>query len=160
MDLFNIDPGLAIWTWITFGILFFLLLKFAFPTLLKNLKNREQMIAQSVDNAAQIKEQLLSVEKEREEILKRSRLEADEILRKTREEAQRLRKNLLEKAEKEAQELLDQAHERINEDRTAAMESIRIQIADFACDTAEQIIGRSFVAAEDRKWAKDMARTL
>ncbi|MBN2444105.1 MAG: F0F1 ATP synthase subunit B [Spirochaetales bacterium] len=160
MDLFKIDPGLAIWTWITFGILFFLLSKFAFPTLLKNLKDREEMIAESVDNASKIETKLAAVEKEQAEIIRRSQEEAKEILRKTREDAQQMRKNLLEEAEKEAREIVEQARLTINEERADAIKSLRAQIAAFTCDTAEQLIGRSFVSADDRKWAEELAKAL
>ena len=54
MALFKIDPGLAIWTWIVFGALLFLLQRYVFPNLLRSVRNREATIARSVDNAARI----------------------------------------------------------------------------------------------------------
>jgi len=160
MDIFKIEPGLAVWTWITFGILFVLLYKFAFPSLLKNLKNREEMIAGSVDNAARIEQQLAKIEKEHKEIIQRSRNEADEILRKTRQEAEKVRQTILAKAEKEAQVVMEQAKTKIAEERVVAMESVRSMLAAFVCDTAEKLIGRSFVSEEDKKWAGELVEKI
>jgi F-type H+-transporting ATPase subunit b len=158
MDLFKIEPGLAIWTWITFGILFLLLSKFVFPSLLKGIKTREALIAKSVDNATQIEKQLSDIEKEHLEIIKRSRSEAEEIIRKTRTEAEQIRKSLIEKAEQEARAILAQTKIKIEEERASVMEGMRAQIAVFACDTAEKIIGKSFVSQEDRKWVEELAK--
>jgi len=160
MDLFKIDPGLAIWTWITFGILFFVLSKFVFPALMKNLKDRETLIADSVDKAASIEKQLAKIEKEHTEIIQRSRQEADEMLRKTRQEAEQVRVSLLEKAEKEAQAILDQVKQKIAEERAAAVQSVRSELTDFICDAAEKVVGHAFVAAEDRAWTKELVEKI
>lgn len=160
MDLFKIDPGLAIWTWITFGILFFLLSKFVFPSLIKNLKQREMTIADSIDNAARIEKQLSNIEKEHKAIIQRSRQEADEMLRKTRKEAEQIRMSIIEKAEKEAQTILDQARQKIAEERITALQSVRSELADFICDTAEKVVGHSFLAAEDKEWTRELVKKI
>ena len=45
------DPGLFIWTIITFLVLLFLLAKFAWGPLLKALENRQETIRESLDDA-------------------------------------------------------------------------------------------------------------
>ncbi len=160
MNLFSIDPGLAIWTWIVFAVLLVLLWKFAFPALIKSLKEREQTISEAVDDALHLKQQLADVEKEHKQMLNRTKTEADEILRKTRQEAEVLRKRLLDKAEKEAQDIIDQANIELEEDRKTAKKSLQLEIADFICDTSEKIIGKSFTTEKDRDWAKELPETL
>ncbi|MCP4931762.1 MAG: ATP synthase F0 subunit B, partial [Candidatus Marinimicrobia bacterium] len=49
--LVQLDPGLFIWTIITFLVLFFVLAKFAWKPLLKMLQDREDMIRSSLDDA-------------------------------------------------------------------------------------------------------------
>ncbi len=49
--LVQLDPGLFIWTIITFLVLFFVLAKFAWKPLLKMLKDREDMIKSSLNDA-------------------------------------------------------------------------------------------------------------
>lgn len=160
MELFKIDPGLILWTWITFGVLLFLLGKYVFPPMLRNIHNRETAIRRSVDRANLIEQRLADIEGERKETLTRAREEADEILRKSRIEAEKLREQLLEKADREVQELHTQAKVRIAEERSAAIESIQREIADLICDTSEKVIGRSFTTEEDRKWARELVEAL
>jgi len=106
MNLFAIDPGLAIWTWIVFGLLFLILWKFALPPLLKSLKEREAVIAGSVDSALQIEKRLSDINTEREEIIRLTKNEADSLLHSARADAETLRTNLLSQAEQEAREML------------------------------------------------------
>ncbi|MCK5735600.1 MAG: ATP synthase F0 subunit B, partial [Spirochaetaceae bacterium] len=75
MNLFTLDPGLVIWTWISFGILFVILWKFVFPPLMENLKNREKTIAKSIDDAAAIQKRLEEIEGERGDLLKQTNAE-------------------------------------------------------------------------------------
>ena len=160
MELFTLDPGLAIWTWIAFGILFLILWKFVFPALLDNIKNREHLIAQSVDDATEIQKRLERINTEHAGILKKARKEADDILRNTRKEAEVLKKKLLEKAELETEEIIAQAREKIAAEREALLQSLQEELADFVCDTSERIIGTSFTSEKDREWARELAKTL
>ena len=160
MDLFRIDPGLILWTWITFGVLLFLLGKFVFPPLMNSIRTREEKIRQSVDRANQIEQRLAEIEQEHAATVKRSRDEADEILRRAREDAEAVRSRLLEKADREVQEIYAQARARIAEERAAAVESIRQEIAELVCETSEKVIGRSFTTEEDRDWARELVETL
>ena len=91
MELFKLEPGLAVWTWITFGILFVILWKLVLPVLLKNLQSREEYIASAVDNAEKVEARLQEINTERAEIIKKAENEADSILHRTRDEAEQLR---------------------------------------------------------------------
>ena len=64
--LVQLDPGLYVWTIITFLLLFFLLAKFAWKPLLKALSEREEKIRSSLEKAdeAQQKLERLSAEGE------------------------------------------------------------------------------------------------
>jgi F-type H+-transporting ATPase subunit b len=160
MDLFKIDPGMALWTWIVFGITLTILGKFAFPALLNNIKTREKTIAKAINNAAQIEKRLSAIEEEHAEAIKASKAQASEILRQTRNQAEIIRKELLAKADEAAHDILAQAKLKIEDERAAVIEAIKLDIADFVCDTSEKVIGKSFVSQADRDWVKEMVETL
>jgi F-type H+-transporting ATPase subunit b len=160
MDLFKLDPGLAIWTWVSFAILFFLLSRFLFPSLMKSIKARERMIADAVDHASEIESRLAAIGEERERILKQAQSEANEILRKTRNDAEILRQSLLGKAEAEAQGVIEHSRQKIAEERQLMVNGLRQELAAFVCDSAEQVVGTSFVGETDRKWSREMADRL
>lgn len=160
MELFKIDPGLAIWTWIVFGITFMILWKFAFPYILNNIKNREKIIALSINKASLIEKRLADIEKEQVQMIKETKAQTSEILRQTRLQADVLRKELLENAGQEARDILAQVKIKIEEERMAMIRSIKLDIADFVCDASEKVIGRSFVSKDDHAWVNELVETL
>ena len=160
MELFKLDPGLAIWTWISFGILFIILWKFVFPALIGNIIERENFIAESVDNAEETKKRLEEMNIEYTGIIKKARSEADTILLETRKESDILKNKLLLKAEKEAEDILIRAKARISEERDAVIVSLQNEIADFVCDTSAKIVDTSFTSVKDHEWALKLAESL
>ena len=160
MDIFKIEPGLFIWTWISFGLLFLIMSKFVFPVLVKGLKEREKKIAKSVDNALAVEDRLKKMDDEYRQIIANANKKADEILRKTRTDAEELRKQHLEKAELEAQAILENARKNIEEERVKLVSTLREEIAEFVCDTSERLVDRSFTGEEEKQWALEMAEKL
>ncbi len=160
MELFHIEPGLMIWTWISFLILFVIMYKLVFPILIQNIKEREEKISKSVDDAEHIRKTRENIDGERDEVLKKAKTEGNEILRRIRDDADVLRKDLEKKAQSDADGILQQAREKAEEERADTIQQLKAEIAEFVCDASEKIIGRSFVAEEDRKWTKELAEQL
>ncbi len=50
---FKPEPGLIIWTWLVFIILFFLLRKYAWPPIVRLTEERERLIAKQLAEAGQ-----------------------------------------------------------------------------------------------------------
>src|ERR671936_1032711 len=88
------DPGLFIWTIITFLVLLALLTKFAWRPLLQALETRQQAIKKSLEDADRAKQELARLQQESAKIIEQARVEADSILAKTRNDAERMREDL------------------------------------------------------------------
>ncbi len=160
MELFQLDPGLALWTWVVFGVTFFILQKFAFPQILENIRDREMMISKAVHKAEQIEKRLSEIEKERDDILREAQRQANEILQQSRLHAESLKKDILKKAEEEAKAVLNEAKVKIDAERAVMFGSLKSEIADLVCDTSEKLIGQSFVEEKDRQWVKELIKTI
>ncbi len=160
MDLFKLEPGLAIWTWITFGILFFILWKFVLPVLLKNLQDREEYISSAVDKTDELDRKLKNLQAERDAILNQANREADEILHRIRQEGELLKNELVLKARKEAEKLLEQARKDAAAEREAALKALEKELAEFICDAAEQVVGMSVVGEKERAWTEETVKSL
>ena len=160
MELFQIEPGLMIWTWISFLCLLAIMYKFVFPTLIQNIKEREEKISKSVDDAEEISKTRENMDRERAAVLKKAQTDGDEILRKMRKDADHHKKSLEEKAELSASEILKQAQQKAEEENIIALQQLKAEIAEFVCDTSEKIIGRAFVKEEDQKWTMELAERL
>ena len=154
MGIFSFEPGLAVWTWIAFAILLFLMSKYVYPVLLQNVKDRERAISDVVDHSEEIKRRLDKIEQEHRRIIENAKNEANEILRKTREDADLLKKEIMRKVESEASDILEQAKQRIAEERRIAIESIKSDLTEVVVETAEKVLGHSFLKEDDRQWIR------
>ncbi len=160
MDLFRLDPGLAIWTWVTFGLLCVIVAKWVLPPLLRNLENRERLIAKSVDDALALDDRLKALERERLEVLAEAKAHGDALVAQARQEVDELRRGLMEQAARDVEALLAQGRARAAEERRAAVESLRDDIAEFALACADTIAGQKLSGDAERAWAREQARTL
>ena len=107
------DPGLYIWTILTFLILVVLLAKFAWTPLIEALDNRQQSIRTALDDARKAKQELEGIHAEAAKLLAQARTEAAEIVSRSRSDADRFREEMKEKARAEAAGLMRNAERQI-----------------------------------------------
>jgi F-type H+-transporting ATPase subunit b len=138
------DPGLAIWTIITFLVLLYFLAKFAWKPMLRYLEARQETIKKSLDDARQAKEELERLNKESAQIIRNAHVEAESILSKSRSEAEKLREEIKQKARSDADAILRDAQRQIETETGRALRQIRGEIADMSVMIASKLIGRNF----------------
>jgi F-type H+-transporting ATPase subunit b len=144
------DPGLYIWTIVTFLILLALLAKFAWRPLLEALERRQESIRKSLDDARQAKQDLERVNAESQRILAQARTEAEAIVARTRDDAARLREELRQKAQQEASGILRNTEKQIELETARALHQIRNEAVDISVAIASKILQRS-VSREDNE---------
>jgi F-type H+-transporting ATPase subunit b len=142
------DPGLFIWTIITFLVLLGLLAKFAWRPLLQALESRQERIRKSLDDADKASRELERLQQESAKILQQARIEADSIVTQTRSDAERLREELKLKAKEEADKILPNAQQQIQLQTRQAIQQIRHEVADIAVSLASKLLERN-LAKED-----------
>ena len=144
------DPGLYIWTIVTFLLLLAAFNKVAWKPLKATLLAREASIRQALDDARQAKEELARLQAESARMLADTRVEADAILTRTREDANRFRDELKQKAQAEAANVVKNAQRQIELETARALQQIRTEAADFSVAIASKILQRS-VSKEDNE---------
>src|SRR5438105_13238043 len=92
------DPGLFIWTILTFFGLLALLAKFAWRPLLQALESRQQAIRKALDDAQLAKQELGRLEQEAAQIMRRARADAEALITQSRADGERLREEMRQKA--------------------------------------------------------------
>src|SRR5882672_10568827 len=107
--LLNIEPGLIIWTIITFIVLLIVLRKVAWGPILTALEQREHTIRNSLDEAQRARQEAEQVLAQHQQMLAEANREVGRLLEQGREEAERLRASLAEQAREEARRLTDVA---------------------------------------------------
>ena len=144
------DPGLYIWTIVTFLVLLGLLARFAWRPLLDALEQRQQVIRKSLDDARQARQELEQVKTEAARLLSEARVEAGEIVSKTRSEAARFAEEMKVKARTDADALVKRAEREIEMQTARAMENIRRETVELSVAIASKILRRD-VSKEDNE---------
>jgi F-type H+-transporting ATPase subunit b len=154
------DPGLYIWTIVTFLVLVALLAKFAWRPLLEALERRQAAIKQSLDDARQARQELERVHADSARILAEARTKAEEIMTATRDDAYRFRDELKEKARLEAAALVQAAERAIQQETARARQQIRRDAIDISVEIASKLLERNVSAADNARLIDDTLRRL
>jgi F-type H+-transporting ATPase subunit b len=144
------DPGLFIWTIITFLVLLALLAKFAWKPLLAALDNRQASIRNALDDARKAKQDLEGIHAESAKLLAEARHEASEIVSRSRSDAERFREEMKQKARDEAAGLVRNAERQIQLETTRAVQQIRQEAIDLSVGIASKLLQRN-VSKEDNE---------
>jgi F-type H+-transporting ATPase subunit b len=144
------DPGLYIWTILTFLILVWLLAKFAWRPLLAALDERQSSIRKALDDARKAKQELEGIHAESAKLLAQARSEAAEIVSRSRSDADRFREEMKEKARTEATGLIRNAERQIELETTRALQQIRQEAVDISIGIASKLLQRN-VSKEDNE---------
>ncbi len=144
------DPGLYIWTIVTFLLLVVAFVYLAWRPLKATLQAREDSIRKSLDDARQAREELQRLKSDSAKMLAEARAEADTILSRTREDANRFRDEMKEKAQAEAATIVKNAEKRIEMETSRALQQIRAEAVEFSVAIASKILQRN-VSKEDNE---------
>ena len=144
------DPGLFLWTIITFLVLLGLLAKFAWGPLLTALDGRQQTILKALDDAKQAKEELGRLQEESARMIRTARAEADEILAASRADGERLREELRQKARDEAAGIVKNSAKQIQMETDRALQQIRHEAIDLSVSIASKLLQRN-ISKEDNE---------
>jgi F-type H+-transporting ATPase subunit b len=145
------DPGLFIWTIVTFLVLLALLAKFAWRPLLAALESRQSAIRKSLDDAQQARQELERLNQESTQILNRARVEADQIIGRSRADAERLREEMKVKARAEADAIVKNAERQIQLETQRALQQIRTEVVDLSVMIASKLIRKNLTREDDER---------
>ncbi|MGB8932658.1 MAG: F0F1 ATP synthase subunit B [Anaeromyxobacteraceae bacterium] len=138
--LTDINPGLTLWTAITFLVLVVVLSKFAWGPIVKMLAERERTIREALEQA---KKERLEAEKlliEQKATFAQAQREAADLAKKNQQEVEALRQELTAKAKKEAEELVASARRQIVEEKSKAIVELKSFVADLAIEAAGKLV--------------------
>ena len=144
------DPGLFVWTILTFLILVALLARFAWRPLLQALERRQATIVQSLEDAQRARQELERLQRESTQIMAQARAEAESMLARSRSDAEALREELKQKARTEAAAIVKNAERQIQFETARAIQQIRHEAVDLSVAIASKILRRQ-VTREDNE---------
>ena len=157
LSLITPDPGLFLWSLILFLAFFFILRKFAWGPILNALKEREEGIEKSLQEAESARNEMATLKAENENLLKEARQEREKIIK----EANQLKEQIVSEAKKSAQDAAaierDKAKAQIDSMKASALAEIKGTAATIAVEVAEKILRKEF---ENKPQQEDFAKQL
>lgn len=142
------DPGLYIWTIVTFLLLVWLFNRLAWKPLKATLQAREDSIEKALADARKAREELAQVNAESRRLLEEARQQAGAILSDTRADAGRLREELKAQAHAQAQGMITNAEKRIDQETARALQQIRSDAVEISVAIASKLLQRNISAAD------------
>ncbi|MCW3806439.1 F0F1 ATP synthase subunit B [Plebeiibacterium marinum] len=145
------DPGLVFWTTLTFGILVFVLKRFAWGPILHALRVREETIEYSLKAADKAKSEVEDLVKLREELIDSAKTDRDDIMKEARELKEKIINEARNSAQKEANKLIDLARKQIEAEKLSAIRELKKQVAELSVDIAGIILESELQSDQKQK---------
>ncbi len=150
-SLLDVNPGLIIWTILTFLILLIILKKVAWKPILTALDNREKEIEDSLNRAEQAKKEAQKILGENQATLSRAEEESKKIIDQSRVYADKLKEQILRESKDQQQKIIEDASAEIERKKNAAFEELKNQIAEISINAAEKIMKENIDANKNKQ---------
>lgn len=161
MDLLLPGIGLIFWTLLAFGLVYFILKKYAWKTIIDSLNQREKGIADSLDAAKKVKAEMEQLKNENEALMAEAREARAQLLKEAKETKDKLINDAKEQAKSEAAKIIADAQTAIHSQKMAALTEIKNQIGNMVIEVSEKVIRKQLDnKAEQEKFIQQMVGEL
>jgi len=145
---------------ILFGIVYFVLKRFAFHRVIAMLEERRRRIEEGQLNAEKIKKQLAEAQTKYEEILAKAHAESQRLLEEVRASGDRLADQKRQEAIAAAEQIALKAQEAIGLERDKIMADLKRELGRLVVDTTTRITGKVLSPQDQEKINEEAARQM
>ena len=147
----SLQVNLMFWVLIIFGIVYFLVSKYAFPAILSSVEAREKALEDAIEGAKRDREAAAKLLADHKAQIDNARNEAQKLIADGRAVAEKMRADLLEKTRGDQQELLERARRDIGAERDKAIAELRREAVDLAIKGASKVVEENLDNDKNRK---------
>ncbi|HTY01574.1 MAG TPA: F0F1 ATP synthase subunit B [Bacteroidota bacterium] len=149
--MLEINPGLIIWTIITFVLVLLVLRGTAWKPIVQALKDREDKIRSSLEEAEKARTEAQHLLDENRQVLLEAEAQSAKIIHEGRDMGERMKSEILEKAQTASRQMVDQAKDEIRREKDAALVQLRTEVSDLAIAAAGKILDANLDNAQQRR---------
>jgi F-type H+-transporting ATPase subunit b len=154
-SLVSINPGLMIWTLVTFAIVLFVLKRYAFGPIQQLIDERRQAIAHSLEEAERARAEAQEMIAQHQSQLADSRREATKILEDARREAEERQRQAQAQLEADMERRTERARAEIEAETRQSLSRIKEQLADLTVLATEKVVRAKLDESEQRRLIED-----
>lgn len=152
---FHVDWHLMLAQLVNFAIVVFVLWKLAVKPLTAALDKRSQEVAQSLKDAARIKDEMLAMEQRKVASEREARAEGQAILKQAETEGERQRQETLLRVRAEAERVVAEARAKFSAEQDEAMQMMRREAARLVVAAVTKVVGKLPAGELDKKLAEE-----
>jgi len=158
--LLKVEPGLLLWTIITFGVLLFILWKAAWKPLVNALDSRAQRVRDDIETAEKNRVEAEKLLAKHAEMVKKAREDAAKIIDDGRVDAEKMKSSILEKANNEARGIVERAMREITLAKDKALEEIKKDVVNISTQIAAKIISKNLNPDDQKSIVEDTLKKI
>ncbi len=139
-----VKPGLGLVVWMTlaFGIVMYVLAKYAWKPILAAIKTREDNIQSAISKAEKVTAEMANLQSENENLLAKAREERAAMLKDARDTKDKIVNEAKEQAKVEANKIMIEAQAAIQAQKMAALTDVKNQVGALVIEVSEKILKR------------------
>jgi F-type H+-transporting ATPase subunit b len=148
--MLDVNPGLVLWTILTFIVVLVILRMVAWKPLLHALTAREEKIRVALQQAEEAQKVAKELLEENKRQLARAEEESQRIIKEGRSLAEKIKAEILERTNTSSRHMVEQAREEIRREKEAALTQLREEVADLAIMAAGKILDANLDTPKQR----------
>jgi F-type H+-transporting ATPase subunit b len=148
-------PPLIFWSIVSFGILLFLLWRYAYPTILGALEEREKKIQGDISGAEKLRNEAQRLREELELQLKKAHEKASAIVQMAEDESRKKQDKALQETQSKCRQMLEEAENEIRRTRDKLLGEIRGYTAALTIASTEKILRKTISDADKKRLADE-----
>lgn len=149
------DPGIFLWTLVTFLIVLIILKAKAWAPLIAALDKRESDIRESLNAAKKAREDTENITKDYEKMVQKAKKESAEIISASREAGEKVKTEIITEAKFNAKKIMTDNLDQIEREKNKVIGEIRQQVVELSVMAAEKIIGKTLEKDDHNKMIQD-----
>ena len=147
----SFDPGLFMWTIVTFLIVLFILKWKAWGPLISALDKREEDIKNALSAADRAKEDAAKASQDYEQLVQKAHIEAKQIIADSKAAGEKVKNDIESVARENAEKMIGKAKTQIEAESQKAIQEIKSSVIDLSIEAAEKIIEKNLDSEDNRK---------
>lgn len=143
--------GLMVWTLVIFGLLYFVLRRYAFPAITAAVAAREKALEDAIEGARRDRSEAATLLEEQRRQIEAARAEAQRFIADGRAAGERIRADMAEQTRQQQQELIERARRDIEGEKDRAIAELRRAAVELAIAGAGKVIEKNLDDESNRR---------
>ena len=152
----DLNLATIIWTWVSFGVTFFILSKVAWPMLARKMEERELRIAEGLKKAEEAEARARELAAKQEQIFEEARIQAQKFLAESRAMAENIKSEMINAAQQEIAELRERAKKEIALEQAKAVEDLKRATVELTLEASARLLKRELRDEDHLRLAREV----